>query len=60
MVHIDTLALGSYQTNCHIVSSEESRCIIIDPGSNAPFKVDFQTSWIDYVGAHHDAPAGDS
>ena len=36
MVHIDTLALGSYQTNCYIVSSEESRCIIIDPGYDAP------------------------
>mgnify|MGYP002510482794 CR=1 FL=1 len=41
MVHIDTLALGSYQTNCHIVSSEESRCIIIDPGYNAPAIKDF-------------------
>ena len=33
MIHIDTLCLGSYATNCYIVREESShRCVIIDPG----------------------------
>ena len=33
MLHINTLPLGAYQTNCYIVSKEGSdRCIVIDPG----------------------------
>ncbi len=33
MIHIITLPLGAYQTNCYIVSKEDSdRCIVIDPG----------------------------
>lgn len=37
MLHIDAMALGMYQTNCYIVSREGSnRCIIIDPGYEAP------------------------
>ena len=33
MLHIKTLPLGSYQTNCYIVWEEESsECIVIDPG----------------------------
>ncbi len=33
MLHITTLPLGAYQTNCYIVSKENSNsCIVIDPG----------------------------
>lgn len=35
MLHIRTLVLGSYQTNCYIVSDEEGRCAVIDPGYEA-------------------------
>ena len=30
---IITLPLGSYQTNCYLVSADDSnRCVVIDPG----------------------------
>ena len=33
MVHIKTLPVGEYQTNCYIVWGEDTdRCIVIDPG----------------------------
>ena len=33
MMKIDTLPLGSYQTNCYLVWAEgSSRCVVIDPG----------------------------
>ena len=33
MIHIETLPLGAYQTNCYIAWDEESDdCIVIDPG----------------------------
>ena len=33
MVHIKTLPVGDYQTNCYIVWGEDTdRCIVIDPG----------------------------
>ena len=33
MRKIDTLPLGSYQTNCYLVWAEvSSRCVVIDPG----------------------------
>jgi len=33
MVHIKTLTVGDYQTNCYIVWGEDTdRCIVIDPG----------------------------
>jgi glyoxylase-like metal-dependent hydrolase (beta-lactamase superfamily II) len=33
MIKIDTLPLGSYQTNCYIVwNSENTTCVVIDPG----------------------------
>ena len=33
MLHIKTLPLGAYQTNCYILWNEESdSCIVIDPG----------------------------
>lgn len=33
MLHIDTLVLGSYQTNCYILHPEHSGgCLVIDPG----------------------------
>lgn len=33
MIHIDTLCLGSYATNCYIVREETSTgCVVIDPG----------------------------
>ena len=33
MLHIETLVLGNYETNCYIVYSENSReCVVIDPG----------------------------
>ena len=33
MLHIETLPLGSYQTNCYIVYGDaSSECIVIDPG----------------------------
>lgn len=33
MLHITTLPLGAYQTNCYIVWNENSRqCLVIDPG----------------------------
>lgn len=36
MLHITTLALGSYQTNCYIIWGEGSQtCVVIDPGSEA-------------------------
>lgn len=36
MLHIRTLPLGDLQTNCYIVSKDESRdCVVIDPGADA-------------------------
>ncbi len=36
MIHIHTLALGSYQTNCYIVHADGfHRCVIMDPGCDA-------------------------
>ena len=33
MLHIYTLALGLYETNCYILSSDDStECLVIDPG----------------------------
>ena len=33
MIHITTLPLGAYQTNCYIVWNENSQqCLVIDPG----------------------------
>ncbi len=33
MMNIDTLPLGSYQTNCYLVWAEgQRRCAVIDPG----------------------------
>ena len=33
MVHVHTLALGSYQTNCYLVWGDDSKtCVVIDPG----------------------------
>ena len=33
MLHIETLVLGNYETNCYILHSENSReCVVIDPG----------------------------
>ena len=33
MIHIETLPLGAYQTNCYIVWGDDSDdCIVIDPG----------------------------
>jgi glyoxylase-like metal-dependent hydrolase (beta-lactamase superfamily II) len=33
MIHIETLPLGAYQTNCYIVWGDDSSdCIVIDPG----------------------------
>lgn len=35
MIHIDTLCLGSYATNCYIVREANcNRCVVIDPGYN--------------------------
>ena len=36
MATIHTLPLGAYQTNTYIVVGEENRCIVIDPGYDAP------------------------
>lgn len=37
MLHIDTLPLGDYQTNCYIVRAEGSgSCVVVDPGYEAP------------------------
>ncbi|MBO7184200.1 MAG: MBL fold metallo-hydrolase [Oscillospiraceae bacterium] len=36
MIHIRTMTLGLYQTNCYIVHSASSnRCVVIDPGYEA-------------------------
>ena len=36
MLHIHTLTLGLYQTNCYIVHDDSSKeCIVIDPGYDA-------------------------
>ncbi len=33
MVHVETLPLGGYQTNCYLVwGGESDRCVVIDPG----------------------------
>jgi glyoxylase-like metal-dependent hydrolase (beta-lactamase superfamily II) len=33
MVHVHTLPLGSYQTNCYLVWGDDSKtCVVIDPG----------------------------
>ncbi len=37
---IHTLPLGDYQANCYILS-EQNRCILIDPGAQAPVILDF-------------------
>ena len=38
MLHIVTLPLGSYQTNCYIVWAEDaSSCAVIDPGYEAEY-----------------------
>lgn len=37
MLNIHTLTLGSYQTNCYIVHTDDPHtCVIIDPGFDAP------------------------
>lgn len=37
MIHIHTLTLGDYQTNCYIVHDSTAKsCAIIDPGYDAP------------------------
>lgn len=36
MLHIDTLPLGNYETNCYIVSKDNCKnCAVIDPGYDA-------------------------
>ena len=33
MIHMETLPLGAYQTNCYLVYEEDrADCIVIDPG----------------------------
>ena len=41
MLHVHTLALGNYQTNCYIVhDSDAQTCAIIDPGYDAKTVLD--------------------
>ena len=42
MLHITTLPLGSYQTNCYIVRAADAKsCAVIDPGYEADGILDF-------------------
>ena len=42
MLHITTLPLGSYQTNCYIVRAADAKsCAVIDPGYEADRILDF-------------------
>lgn len=38
---IDTIPVGSLQTNCYIVSDDRRQCTVIDPGDEADRIVDF-------------------
>ena len=41
MLKIDTLPMGSYQTNCYIIRDDQSaKCALIDPGCEADYILD--------------------
>lgn len=37
MIRIDTMVVGQLKTNCYIVSDENDKAIVIDPGDDADF-----------------------
>ena len=41
---VHTLPLGDYQTNCYIVTGNENRCLVIDPGYAPQTVLDFLAS----------------